>query len=247
MLASAGETVHMVKQPGPSQGSQGNCVVEKRAFDDIPAIVADIAAEQASDGGPNLYAKYWASYRGRYFDVLARRSNPWRFNEVDFVALNMLSVRLDPQGIATLLFDIRVADEATRLLRLIPTCTPLHKVDYDAIGPGSAPEELWQLLREEVRGVGSGLTVITKLMAAKRPHLFPVWDSRIDDAIELPAGQLWEPMHTLVCDREARWAMDDATSAHGSRATLLRRIDSALWLYGDRQHGGTSQDEAVAQ
>jgi hypothetical protein len=164
------------------------------------------------------------------------------------VALNMLSVRLDPQGIATLLFDIRVADEATRLLRLIPTCTPLHTVDDDAIGPGSAPDELWQLLRREVRGVGSGLTVITKLMAAKRPHLFPIWDSRIDDAIELPAGQLWEPMHTLVRDPEARRVMDDATSAYGSRATLLRRIDSALWLYGgDRQSGGTSQDEAVAQ
>jgi len=74
-------------------------------------------------------------------------------------------------------------------------------------------------------------------MAAKRPHLFPLWDSRIDDVIELPVGQLWEPMRTLVRGPEARREMDDATSAYGSRGTLLRRIDSALWLYGDRHSG----------
>jgi hypothetical protein len=222
-------------------------VAEKRAFDEIPAIVADIASEPAVNGGPNRYVKYWASYRGRYFDVLARRSNPWCFNEVDFVALNMLSVGLDPQGIAMLLFDGRVAEEATRLLRLIPVGSPLHAVDDDALGPGSAADELWHLLRREVRGVGSGLTVITKLMAAKRPDLFPIWDRQIDHVIELPAGQLWEPMHTLVRDPEARRVMDDATSAYRSQATLLRRIDSALWLYGEGLHGGTSQDEVGAR
>ena len=134
-----------------------------------------------------------------------------------------------------MLFDVRVADEASRLLRLIPDCTPLHTVTADVVGSDSAAAALWGLLRAEVRGVGSGLTVISKLMAAKRPHLFPIWDSRIDDVIELPAGQLWEPMRQLVANEDSRRTIEAATSGFADRATLLRRIDTALWLYCDHQ------------
>jgi hypothetical protein len=215
-------------------------VTEKRAFGDIPEIVLEVVNERASDGGPSLYARYWSSYRGRHFDALVRRSDPWRFTEVDIVALNMLSVRLDFDGVASLLFDIRVADEASRLLRQIPPETPLHAVDDSVVGQGSAAVELWQLLRTRVRGVGTGLTVITKLMAAKRPHLFPIWDSRIDDVIDLPGGRLWKPMLDLVRNPETRQTLDDATSDYASTATLLRRIDTALWLYGDRKFRETS-------
>jgi hypothetical protein len=215
-------------------------VKQKRTFVDIPEIVFAMANEHDSDGAPNLYARYWSSYRGRHFDTLVRRSDPWRFTEIDMVALNMLSVRLDFDGIASLLFDIRIADEASRLLRRIPPETPLHTVDDAVLGEGSAAVELWQLLRSQVRGVGTGFTVITKLMAAKRPHLFPIWDSRIADAIDLPRGELWKPMHSLVRNAEARQKMDDATSKYASTATLLRRIDTALWLYGDRMSRETS-------
>jgi hypothetical protein len=112
-------------------------VTEKRAFGDIPEIVLAVASERPSDGGPNLYDKYWSSYRGRHFDALVRRSDPWRFTEVDIVALNMLSVGLDFDGVASLLFDIRVTDEASRLLRQIPPETPLHTVDDGVVGEGS--------------------------------------------------------------------------------------------------------------
>jgi Family of unknown function (DUF6308) len=207
---------------------RGVVVSTKRTFSDIPTIVDEVAA-----GGS--YTAYWASYTGRHFDGLVRGSDPFRFTAIDMVALNMLSVSLDPQGIATLLFDARVADEASRLLRLIPDCTPLHCVTADEVGSDSAAAELWALLRAEVRGVGSGLTVISKLMAAKRPHLFPIWDSRIDDVIELPDGQLWEPMRNLVADDESRRTIEAATSGFSDRATLLRRIDTALWLYGDHR------------
>ena len=221
-------------------------ITEKRAFCDIPEIVLAIANERTSDGGRNLYDKYWTSYRGRHFEALVRRSDPWRFTEIDIVALNMLSVSLDFDGVASLLFDIRVADEASRLLRQIPPETPLHTVDDGVVGEGSAAVELWRLLRTKVRGVGSGLTIITKLTAAKRPHLFPIWDNRIDDAIELPGGQLWTPMLDLVRNPDTRQKMEDATSHYASTATLLRRIDTALWLYGDRRCRETSTGDIGA-
>ena len=85
-------------------------------------------------------------------------------------------------------------------------------------------------------------------MAAKRPHLFPLWDSRIDDVIELPVGQLWEPMRTLVRGPEARrrrLSTRRRPMGHGGRCcdgSILRFGYTATVILAE-----TSQAEAVAR
>lgn len=195
-------------------------------FVHIPSILEGINADPEA----SMYGSYFTRNTGQHFEAFAAMSDPKRFEASDLIAIEALSVRLHPHGARRLLLDAEFGERCTVLLREIPVEVPLHDVDASVIGPDSYAQKLWRLLRE-LHGMGRGLTVISKLMAAKRPLLFPIWDTKVAALISAPDGDHWRAMHELVTDRSARKRIEKATTDAPQHVGLLRRIDVALWRH----------------
>lgn len=195
----------------------------------IPEILGGIA----DDCRVTMFGDYFTSFTGAYFEPFAAMSDPFRFEASDLVAIEALSVTLHPHGAKTLLLDTVFADRCSALLREIPVNTPLHTVERSLIEEGSPAVQLWRLLRQ-LHGMQSGLTVISKLMAAKRPLLFPIWDTQVATVVAAPDNGFWGAMYDLVSDSDARTRIERVTGDAPDNVGLLRRIDVALWLLARR-------------
>jgi|694.fasta_scaffold21327_2 hypothetical protein len=204
----------------------------------------------------HLYA-YFASeketFLGRYFEPLAAQAAPTRFDGFDLAALWSLSVRVNRPGRQQLLHDR--ADELGELLTRCANTAhlgsgrlPLAPGDIDALTAKDSPfVELWNALL----GIDDvGVTKASKLMAAKFPHLIPVWDSQIKALLGGKRdGKIWRPIHELLGERYGEdersvaqllnepafelLATDEkrkALRAALEPVSILRRLDVVLWM-----------------
>lgn len=198
-----------------------------RPITEIPDIIESIPVDQR-------FGHYFSSNAGRLFDEIVLTTDRMRFEAGDLVAIGMLSVKLHAEGVATLLLDRQFSSACSDLLREIPTDLDLWELAIEELLPGSPAFELWSLIRKGVKGAGSGVTVISKLIAAKRPRLFPVWDQRVDLLVTRPDGKFWEPMHRLLSDEATRDQLIQLTADAPRHVSLLRRIDVPLWRHAVR-------------
>ena len=211
-----------------------------RPISDIP----DILDKECKNLTGGRFGDYFTKNTGRTFDELVLTSDRMRFEPTDIVAIEMLSVSLHPAGVHKLLLDRHFAAECSDLLHQIPADVSLADVGPEVVGPQSPAQQLWNLLRGNVAGVHSGGTVLYKLMAAKRPQLFPIWDTRVARVVDKTDGLWWEPIRSLLSDRATRDRAIKATAEAPSHVTLLRRVDVALWRYGNTlpAHPGDTTD-----
>lgn len=75
-----------------------------------------------------------------------------------------------------------------------------------------------------------GTTKVSKLIAAKRPALVPIFDSVIRDLLGPVDDCCVAFRHALDEAALDRW--EELTAAAPPDVPLLRRIDSALWMMG---------------
>lgn len=175
-------------------------------------------------------------YSGRWFDRYAAKSDPARFQASDFTAIETLGVRVDPETVALLLLEDRAAD-FNRLLARIPTEVELGSKDaLKAIDAGSDARKLHKALIHlyDIKGVKA-----SKLIAAKRPHLIPVIDKKVEDLLQPKKDLFWLTMHHELADPERRKAIEGVCDNAPSHVSLLRRIDVALWMAGGGRHSRT--------
>ncbi len=191
----------------------------------------DDSAERALD----VYFNSGA-FTGGQFDRFAgggdRQGNANTFTAEDIVAVSMLSVRIPGRAALRLLDG---ADELDSLLSAIPTKVDLWDVREEEVGPGSAANQLWELL-ESIDGIG--WVTAGKLMARKRPRVIPVYDRVVRDALERRGSdQFWQPLRSALADNKAivdRLGELRATAGLDSETSLIRTLDVAIWM---KAHG----------
>ena len=116
--------------------------------------------------------RYLRTDSGRYFEVFAGQGDPHHFVWSDLAAVASLSVNV-PAGVADWLILGDGADETSGLLAGMGNgCPDANLADHDLVSDEAA-KELWAVLR---RQGGMGPTTTMTLMAAKRPHLVPIYD-----------------------------------------------------------------------
>jgi len=186
--------------------------------------------------------EYFATYTGRRFDTLSGGgSRPGacdRFDADDVVAVSLLSVDIPGEAVFVLLDD-EDARFAT-LLEKIPTHVDLWDAGDDVIGPGSPADLLWTLVREVH---DCGWVTAGKLLARKRPRLIPVYDSIVRAELGRQDGDgYWRPLRDLLCEHEslrARLLGIRTRTRIGDDISLIRVLDVALWMSGDRRRKTT--------
>jgi hypothetical protein len=170
-------------------------------------------------------------FTGRAFEQLLDSDHPDTITSRDIVAVSMLGVNVPAEVTLWLLGDGR--DEVASLLAEIQSNWKIWTKRAD-LSPDSNAQQLRRLLSRR----GMGRTIKSKLMAGKRPHLIPIYDSKVGKALGIGPHDddwnLWRNAFTslmpdghLLRDRLA----EIRTAAGASqRISLLRTIDIIVWM-----------------
>lgn len=191
----------------------------------LPDCLARRDDHQAID---YLRTYYGQPYTGAYFDTWSlAHHDPDRFTADDLVAVSFLSVVVPPLA-ARALLDTR-RSEFEELLRAVGPDRDLadQEQPVDESQPGS------QLYRA-VRGLhGVGRTIGTKVLARKRPRLFPIYDSVVARVCDI-GDHHWEPLRLALRDDGLQERLRElhARAGLGPEVSALRVLDVIAWMEG---------------
>lgn len=180
--------------------------------------------------------RYFAAYSGRCFEQFADASSPNRFTPSDMLAVSMLSVTVPAEAAIWLTGDPK--GEIEELLGKIPADAHIWDADANMTAGGDG-WKLWDLLRAQP---GLGRTITSKLLAAKRPHLFPIYDSHVGAALLADQSQsdwaAWRERFTRedAADRVAECEKLRTKAGLDPSVSVLRTLDVGIWMrvHGDR-------------
>lgn len=176
-----------------------------------------------------------AGYTGGQFDSFdpsgSRSASMYTFTADDLVAVTLLSVQVPSRAAIQILVSQR---------RRFETLLEMIGPDRDLASEASVAEQdfrpAWDLWRALAELPGLGPTTVSKLMARKRPHLIPIYDSVIDATVLGHSGILWGPMHSAL--RGGDWALHHRLVRIRTQAGLdesisaLRVFDVIAWMDG---------------
>jgi Family of unknown function (DUF6308) len=184
----------------------------------------------------------WRGFSGRRFERFALGVPAAEITAADVLALSLLSVERGLGRVAIAVLETRTED-ISALLCQIPDDQALHEVTAEeraaTLGECSPAWRLSTLLA--TAGGGHWPVTAYKLMARKRPALFPPFDARVAHVLGVhvstfdPWDCLWQWFHDdparLAASTDLRAAVDSIADI-----SLLRCLDVALW------HNSCSQD-----
>jgi hypothetical protein len=193
-----------------------------------------------------------ARYSGAYFERLGgggdRPETACRFTAEDLVAVSMLSVRIS--GYHALHVLEYQAGRLNGLLAQVPVGVALADPQAESLIAEDGPaQKLWQAIRDirpwpgdkRLGSVGAG-----KLLARKRPHLIPVYDSRVKEVLGRPRTDRWwwrDLRCQLIKDQDLVRELGAVRARAGAgQLSLLRTFDIMCWMFGEP--GGPGQGRA---
>lgn len=204
----------------------------------------EVVVQRRTDEAVELLRRYYAvtaagrpAYSGSQFEAMAAlNSDPYSIGPADFTAASMLSVDIPAQAAIRLLG--RDACDITALLQDIPVDVDIIDIDLDDLVAGGPASRLWQVLRRGNDGMGRTRT--SKLIAAKRPRLIPIWDSFVEQATGLDTVDYWRQFQAvLAADDRAIWTwltqIRSGVPNMPVAVSNLRILDVLLWMTVDQQ------------
>lgn len=189
------------------------------------------------DGSPVDTSPSRPVFSGARFDTFASDQNPPNeLTPADLLAVGLLGVYV-PGDAALQFLEIRHREISSLLSELDPTdqLGNLSKEAFESrLGDVDSPgHRLWRLLRGHDIGVylGAGPVITSKLLARKRPHLVPIYDRHIREAMGLGSSKHhWVVMYELMSSPELVERLTRIRSAAGIESIpLLRVFDVATW------------------
>lgn len=200
-----------------------------------PKIIVHCQSDAAIDTLQRYYSEDGSGrprYTGARFEAMASlNDDPHTVGPADFVAVSMLSVSVPPEAAIRLLGP----DAATvsSLLKQIPQNQDIVDIDPDLLATESPAGKLWRALRGGNDGIGR--TTASKLLAAKRPRLMPIWDSFVAQATGLDTPDYWRRFQQVLIADDRRmwiWLGELRSQAQNVPVTVseLRVLDVLLWM-----------------
>lgn len=200
----------------------------QRSREMIDRIIAERGAE--------LVAIYYrdVKFAGHLFDSLGENPTD-RFTTDDMLAASLLDVRFGPPAVRALLCDDSINETLGQIDRDVPIWG-----DID-LGDKSPAQELWTQLTS-IPGIGG--TRASKLMARKRPNLFPILDSVVRERLGAGHIDAWTAIRRVLDDERLRARIDGLwTAPEADRPSTLRLLDVATWMrYSKSRNAHTARE-----
>jgi hypothetical protein len=190
-----------------------------------------------------LLADYFSSYTGSRFEKYLDHEHPNEVTAQDLLAVSMLGVEIPADAAIWMLEDGR-HEIGALLEQILPPTLAIWDEAAD-LGSGSPAWQLWDYIRNNRWPIGTGRsglgrTKASKLLAAKRPHLFPVHDQHVAAALlDDPDEDFWAAWQGRLrgsAGEELRRAAEGLIMGLSAPPNLsvLRTLDIVVWM---RVHG----------
>ncbi|MFV9454765.1 DUF6308 family protein [Rhodococcus sp. NM-2] len=182
------------------------------------------------------------AYVGAHFDSWSStgdRAGEARFTADDLVAVTFLSVQIPPKAARAILHT-----EAEALNALLTAIGPDRDLvdEPDPLAPGwpawDLETALWAL-------PGIAQTKATKLIARKRPRLYPIWDSVVSEVLGTERAHLNPVREALRADDGAlhhRLLSIREEAGLPDEISALRVFDVIAWMDGKNRRLGEPSD-----
>lgn len=204
---------------------------------------------EEGDGGYAVASlRAYKRFTGHLFDKIAALSctEPYKFTWSDIASVSGLSVSIESPTAWNIVHEDGLLTRAVNaLLREIDPTLELREASDSDLAPAY---ELWGLLKGE-EGMGGGGVVLSKLLAAKRPHLLPIRDFYVlnalfqhtkldrhgDSTFDFTLDD-WEAWRQLFHDElwgarlSLAAAIASATADYEPSISVLRTVDIVVWM-----------------
>ncbi|MSS84981.1 hypothetical protein FYJ24_09435 [Actinomycetaceae bacterium WB03_NA08] len=181
-------------------------------------------------------------FEGGYFDTFppGKANDPHRFTVEDLLACSLLSADIKANGIVEILIDN--PDRYTNLLTEIDVSKRFINIPAKAWSSKKYPgRDLYLALASAFKSGGIknlGETRATKLMARKRPELFPITDSVVRGMTVGPKKKYWTPFSEWLNTDNNYSKLESIRAEAGleDRISVIRVFDVIAWLIGSKKY-----------
>jgi hypothetical protein len=184
------------------------------------------------NNAPGLVSDYFShAYTGNQFHRLGGGGDVGTaaniISPTDLVAVSLLDVTVPGKAALDILGPL--GQRVTELLTDIPTSVALEDSDESLIASGSPADVLWHEL-QSLEGMGP--TIVSKVMARKRPRLIPIFDSVLKEALLPTEKSYWSRMRNELRQSEISSRLREirSESGVGPEIPLLRILDVCVWM-----------------
>ena len=199
------------------------------SFETLVTHLEEADGSYAKSSLEAYFFKY--AFTGSSFETFCGKE-PDNFTAQDIVAVSMLSVNIPPSASRWILGDGK--KKLNLLLQEIDQKLSIDSPEAD-LTKGSTAWELWKSIHV-LWGVGE--TKASKLLATKRPFLFPIYDQHVAKALQLSPEKYWQPWQEFMRSRNGEKASkmigQIAQSLDKPHLSTLRLLDIVIWM---QQHG----------
>lgn len=199
----------------------------------METIVKFVEEERGESARSSLEAYFYENaFTGSRYETFFVSATPNEFTVNDFVAVSMLSVNVPARAAARILDEDK--EKLSDLLSKIKPGISIVDNDVDLSKDSDA-----KLLSNEIHGYYRiGETIASKLLATKRPNLFPIFDSHVAKALHLKQNFYWKPWQDFMKSDEGKKYTHSVRRFAGEltikKVSDLRLFDIIIWM---RVHG----------
>ena len=194
------------------------------SFPDLADYIRDYPHFAAS----SLRAYFFKdAFTGSQFEWL-RSTDSNSITADDIVAVSMLSVNVPPRA------SMWILGPGQSLISLtLKTISESHGLEHPNIDI-RAGGQMWKLWRTLFELEGIGETICSKILAAKRPLLFPIFDQHVGRALNLKPTSYWESWRNFLRTADGRYTVltlnTIAAEIGLTNISALRLIDIVVWM-----------------
>ncbi len=203
-------------------------------IESFETLVTHLEEADGSHAKSSLEAYFFMNaFTGSSFETFIG-NDPDNFTAEDIVAVSMLSVKIPPSASRWILKTGR--EDLSKHLSKIELALSIDHPDADL----TEGRDAWNLRKMLLLCWGVGPTTASKLLAAKRPFLFPIYDKHVARALRLSPDDYWQHWQQFMQREDG----NKATKIVGQLAkdldkphlSPLRLFDIVIWM---QQHGHT--------
>ncbi len=202
--------------------------------------------DEGNDAAHSSLKAYFfpGAFTGSSFETFAQQGTN-SFTPNDVVAVSMLSVNI-PASVTRWILGDGVA-KLSQFLTNIDAGLRIESTKADLSNESEA-YKLWREIRRPDNRWGMGETKTSKLLATKRPDLFPVFDKHVSKALRISENNYWASWQEFMrsgegkrCSKQVQSYADDLDI---KGVSALRLFDVIIWM---RAHGHTYITQASVE
>lgn len=205
-------------------------MIDRYRFKDLVSLIYEKEGKSAESSIDAYFFKN--AFTGSAFEKLIDNKSPNYITSKDLIAVSMLGVNVPATAARWILVEGK--QELSSLLSAIDPHLDISDSDCDLSNGSPA----WLLFSKLAERYGLGRTITSKILAAKRPGLIPIYDQHVAAYLGFSREDYWNPWREFMQSDEghkcANRVSDLAINLGIHGISQLRLLDVVIWM---KQHG----------